>query len=418
MIGDGRSGARGARRGADAAELAAALERAFPPEAYRAVLSEPAEGAEHRRATLSKLDRGGYLLERFTETQAFHETLDREAAVRYLSGALGDRFFSFRAWDVRAEYALRVSRKGRVLTSRALSKTPPKPSPEHDREKRRLLPEGVAVPALIDAGIFTRDGAVVHSMRGKFRQVNRFLEIFADEADSLPADRPPRIVDFGCGKAYLTFALYHYLTEVRGREVEMTGLDLKRGVVERCGEAAARYGYSGLRFEVGDIGGYECDTPPDAVISLHACDVATDRALARAVALGAGLILCAPCCQHELNAQGFSEGLSILGRYGAVKERFCALATDAIRARLLDAAGYRAQIVEFVDSEHTPKNLMIRAVKRPSPPARRAEAMAEVMRLMDEFRFKPALFDLLSEIGALPRRPAARGDGRDIDDEA
>ena len=252
----------------------------------------------------------------------------------------------------------------------------------HDRKKKYILPEGVPVPFLVSLGVMTPEGKVTAKYSDKFRQINRFLEYIRDVEPALPSDRCIRIIDFGCGKSYLTFAIYYYLHELRGRDVSIIGLDLKENVIERCNALAKECGYTQLHFQTGDIARYQAQPLPskeedgaeenaqtpslvDMVVTLHACDTATDEALAKAVGWGAGVILSVPCCQHELNGQIQSELLSPVLRYGILKERMSALITDGLRANLLEEAGYQVQVLEFIDMEHTPKNLLIRAVKAP-----------------------------------------------------
>jgi hypothetical protein len=227
-----------------------------------------------------------------------------------------------------------------------------------------VLPEGEPVPFLVELGVMTRDGAVVPRRFPKYRQVNRFLELVGHVLPALPAG-PLRIVDFGSGKSYLTFALHHLLRVVHGRDVELVGLDLKEDVVASCERLARRLGAEGLRFEVGDIAGYDLPGGADLVVSLHACDTATDAALERAVRWDARVVLAVPCCHHELASQIASTELAPLLEHGLLRERLAADVTDAARAQLLELVGYDVQLVEFVDLEHTPKNVLIRAVRRP-----------------------------------------------------
>ena len=260
--------------------------------------------------------------------------------------------------------------------SRVLERPPTRPAAElaHDRAKHRLLVEGEPVPFLVELGVMTPEGRVRAARRDKFRQVNRFLELVEDVLRALPADGTLRVVDFGSGRSYLTFALHHLLREVHGRDVQIVGLDLKEDVVATCNGLAERLGAEGLTFRIGDIAGYEAERTPDLVVSLHACDTATDDALAQAVRWDAPVILAVPCCQHELARQIASEELRPLLAHGLLRERFAADVTDAVRAQLLRAAGYDVQVVELVAVEHTPKNVLLRAVRNPRRDRRRAAA--------------------------------------------
>ena len=263
----------------------------------------------------------------------------------------------------------------------------------NDRKKNYLLSGNESF--LTELGISDRNGRIHDKKQHKFRQICRFLEYVEDIYGNLPTKGKLLIYDLCCGKSYLSFAIYHYFTVIKKREVEMTGVDLKADVIAKCNAAAEAYGYTGLRFEMGDINGYKAPFDVDMVITLHACDTATDYALFNAVSWNARMIFSVPCCQHELNGQLSPKELTLFSRYGIVGERFSALATDAIRANLLEYMGYKTQLLEFIDLSHTPKNVLIRAVKRPiTPKAVKARALQEVQDVMAAFEFQPTLYKL------------------------
>ena len=262
----------------------------------------------------------------------------------------------------------------------------------HNRVKQYILKEGVPVPFLIDLGVMNEQGKIIHARYDKFRQINRFLEFIEDILPRLSRDREITILDFGCGKSYLTFAMYYYLRELKGYDVNIIGLDLKTDVIEKCNSLALRYGYEKLHFYHGDIADYEGVSCVDMVVTLHACDTATDYALAKAVEWGAEVILSVPCCQHEVNKQIKNEMLEPVLRYGILKERMSALITDAVRADLLESKGYDTQILEFIDMEHTPKNLLIRAVRT----GKRSD-QGKVEKMLAALNIHPTLDRLLNE---------------------
>lgn len=250
----------------------------------------------------------------------------------------------------------------------------------HNRTKRYILPEGTPVGFLIDLGVMTKEGKIVRHKYDKYRQINRFLEFVEDILPQLSKEREQTIIDFGCGKSYLTFAMYYYLKELKGYDIRIIGLDLKEDVIAHCNELKDKYGYGKLSFLVGDIASYTDVDAVDMVVTLHACDTATDYALAKAVQWGAKVILSVPCCQHEANRMMENELLQPVLQYGILKERMAAIMTDAVRANLLTAKGYDTQILEFIDMEHTPKNLLIRAVYT----GKDSENAAEALKNMEE----------------------------------
>lgn len=299
-----------------------------------------------------------------TGSRESHENLAPAAARQRVAELFGTIFEHCHAFTTMADYHARRRGAGKVkLTKRPPSKRPPEEPAAHDRVKRRIIPEGMPVPFLVEIGVMTPAGQVRAAMMRKFRQINRFLELVDDIVPQLPPG-PLEVVDFGCGKSYLTFALEHLLRNVRGREVHIVGLDLKEEVIAECRRVAARLELPHIEFRVGDIAGFEPAGRVDLAVSLHACDTATDAALAEAMRWNTPVILAVPCCQHELMRTIDAPDLSPLLRHGILKERFAALATDALRAELLERHGYRTQVVEFIDLEHTAKNLLIRAVRK------------------------------------------------------
>ena len=270
----------------------------------------------------------------------------------------------------------------------------------HNRKKKYILEEGIVVPFLQDLGVMTQDGKIVRTKMDKFRQINRFLEFVEDILPQLDKDRELTLLDFGCGKSYLTFAMYYYLHELKGYDIRIIGLDLKTDVILHCNELAKKYGYEKLSFLVGDIADYEGVDQVDMVVTLHACDTATDFALAKAVGWNAKVILSVPCCQHEVNKQferqlsAMEEVLGPIMDYGLLRERFAALVTDGLRAKRLESEGYETQVLEFIDMEHTPKNILLRAVKKGSPAAKSGKEAEDCENFL---KIQPTLGMLLAE---------------------
>lgn len=290
---------------------------------------------------------------------------------------------------------VQLSKKNKVMWKSEKTEAVKPVNLSHNRKKNYLLDENTPYPFLIRLGVQTEDGKVKKQKYDKFKQINRFVEFIDDALAYLPKDQPVRILDFGSGKSYLTFALYHYLKVEKGLDIHVTGLDLKKEVIEECAAIAKDLGYEQLEFLVGDINDYNDETAVDMVVTLHACDVATDMALARAVKWGASVILSVPCCQHELNRQLNTPGLDIMLKHGLVKERFAALATDSIRAEILSMVGYEAQLVEFIDMENTPKNILIRAYKTGKKAT--GEQLAEYQQFKQLLNAKPFLENELKD---------------------
>lgn len=340
----------------------------------------------------------GFQVEKFTDKQAFHENIDEQILRDYCISAMESGFKQFNAWNQGQEYEIKLSKKGKVFSSTRKSLTELKLNKTNNKKKSYYLEEGTIIPPLVDMGIFTKDGKIVVSMYDKYRQINKFIQ-FIDESIDKAGLKSVNIVDFGCGKSYLTFVVYYYLTFIKQIDVTMTGLDLKADVIAKCQETANKYGYDRLSFQVGDVAEYESEKPVDMVITLHACDTATDYALYHAIRWGSRIIISVPCCQHELNNQIQSENLNILTRYGLLKERTAAIMTDAIRGNLLEYSGYKTQLLEFIDFSHTPKNLLIRGVKSNISKEHREKMLSEVKSLMEEFNLKPTLYKLIFDEG-------------------
>ena len=350
----------------------------------RIILSNPAfkDGAGPCKALKVRVRpvmlKGGMVFqaEELTEKQAFHRNLTREEGVSYLLGLMESGFKQAEVESSRGQARVLVGKKGTVTIKVKKNQQKMVAAPNmasHNRQKRYILEEGKHVAFLEDLGVMTADGKVVRSRYDKFRQINRFLEFIEDILPRLNKSRENVIIDFGCGKSYLTFAMYYYLHELKGYEVRIIGLDLKQDVIDHCNRLSVAYGFDKLKFYHGDIASYDGVDHVDMVVTLHACDTATDYALEKAVKWDASVILSVPCCQHELNKQMDNELLRPVLQYGLIKERMAALYTDALRAEILENRGYRTQILEFIDMEHTPKNILIRAVKQGGPKDNRKE---------------------------------------------
>lgn len=326
-------------------------------------------------------------------SQVFHRNVGETELLNVVLATLCPIFDQAVLFTTEMDYYLLTNRKGQTTVSQ---KPASKQLTEltHNRTKMHLLREGDPSPFLTALGITNSQGRVYPQMMAKFRQINRFLELVANTLPVIDAPKRMHVVDFGCGKAYLTFALYDLLHRIHGIDVNMTGIDLKQEVIANCQLIVQKLKLPSLHFIRGDIGQYQPKEMIDMVVALHACDTATDQALARAVRWNAKIILAAPCCQHELFKQVSASSLDTVLQHGILRERLAALVTDAARADLLEMHGYRTQVVEFIDSEHTPKNLLIRAVYGNTAP-QRAQAAQRYKDLKATLAINPCLEGLL-----------------------
>lgn len=322
-----------------------------------------------------------YQSSEYIGTKVFHTNYNDDEIKIKVSEWIKNDFKQAQFMMTDADAQVLSSKKGKLtIKYKKLTEQRKQKDLSHNRSKSYILKEGECVDFLVDLGVMTKDGKVVKAKYDKYRQINRFLEFIEDIIPQLDKSSEQTIIDFGCGKSYLTFAMYYYLKVLKGYDIRIVGLDLKEDVIEKCNLLSKKYGYDKLKFLVGDIASYEDVTKVDMVVTLHACDTATDYALAKAVKWGAKVILSVPCCQHEANTMIKNELLSPVFSYGILKERMAAIFTDAVRANLLEEAGYQTQILEFIDMEHTPKNLLIRAVYT----GRKNLQAGEKVRLMEK----------------------------------
>ena len=331
------------------------------------VVSNPRKGEKKTRIEIRPFEQKGGILYQtasYNNNQVYHKNRTREELIWFVKECTTE-YKQINIFCPTEQISVLISKKGKVTIKRQKNTAVKELSLQHNRKKQYILPEDKPVSFLVELGIQTSQGKLVDKKIKKFKQINRFLEFIKDVEKELPEDKPVTIIDFGCGKSYLTFAVYYYLHEMQKKEVNIIGLDLKETVIRHCNELAEKFGYQEhLKFYHGDISDYEGVDQVDMVMTLHACDVATDYALHKAVLWNAKVILSVPCCQHEVNKQIQSQLLQPLLKYGILKERMSALITDGLRASILEQEGYEVQILEFIDMEHTPKNLLIRGVKR------------------------------------------------------
>lgn len=386
-------------------ELRTLLQDNLNKEFLSATLSNPREKGGIVKAKVRPLmhkDNFLFQIEIFKNNQAFHENLSADdAKVRLME--LMENMKQMQMETQTAIYTVLISKKGKVTIKKKQQKCQKVAELSHNRKKQYILEEGVCVPFLVDLGVMTKEGKIVRTRFDKFRQINRFLEFIEDILPRLPKDRELTILDFGCGKSYLTFAMYYYLHELKGYDIRIIGLDLKKDVIRNCNELAEKYGYEKLKFLEGNIADYTGAEEVDMVVTLHACNTATDFALAKAVGWNAKVILSVPWCQHEINGQleehkNETEASKVLApvlKYGLLRERMAALVTDGLRAQYLENEGYEVQVLEFIDMEHTPKNILIRAVKRDKE--NKGKTKTSIQKCESFFEIEPTLGKLLGK---------------------
>ena len=379
-------------------EIKTLFEQSLNIDFITATLSNPKEKNGIKKVKVRPILKQGVLLfqcESHQNNQVFHENYEAERAAAVLTEYMS-QFKQMQLETKKFRYTVLVSKKGKVtIQKKQQTGCVKEVDLSHNRSKKYILQEGTAVPFLQDLGVMTAEGKIVRTKFDKFRQINRFLEFIEDILPQLAEDREVTILDFGCGKSYLTFAMYYYLHELKNVDVRIIGLDLKTDVIRHCNELSEKYGYKKLKFLEGNIADYTGVDEVDMVVTLHACDTATDFALDKAGGWNAKVILSVPCCQHELNGQMKNETLGPLFKYGLIKERMAALVTDALRAEYLESCGYDAQILEFIDMEHTPKNILIRAVKT----GKKKENLGKIKTCEEFLQIQPMLGRLLKERG-------------------
>lgn len=330
-----------------------------------------------------------YQVSLFTEKQVFHKNNKLNEINDVINQLFINYFLNMELYSNNKIYSYRVTSKGKLLTN-IRKNTELLVSIDHNKKKQYLLPEGMIIPPLIDLGILTKDGHIIQASYDKYKQINRFIEIIDD---NIKDEKKLKIIDFGCGKSYLTFIVYYYLTFIKKIECEIIGLDLKNDVIDFCNSLVEKYKYSNIKFLKGDIADFTDENNIDMIITLHACDTATDYALYHAIRMKCKYIFSVPCCQHEINQELSSDKFHIINKFGILKERFSAILTDSIRANILQYCGYKTQLLEFVDFENSPKNLLIRATLTNNKPNK--EIKEEIDKVIEEYNISQTLYNLI-----------------------
>lgn len=364
---------------------------------YKIILSNPHKDSKYIKGKGVRIKIKGidYIqFELFTKTQAFHHNIEIDKVNEFLSNTFNEYFYQLQIESNDYTYNFRMTNKGHLLSNKKAIKKE-FVTLSNNKKKEYLIEEGMIVEPLIDLGVMTKDGMVVKQYYDKFKQINRFLSIIEDTLKDFNKDSI-NIIDFGCGKSYLTFIVYYYLTFVKKINVSMIGLDLKTDVINKCNSIRDKYNYSNLNFEIGDISLYKPKNDVDMIITLHACDTATDFAMYHAIKLNCKYLLSVPCCQHEINLQLNKKSYELICKYGLVKDRFAAILTDSIRCNLLEYVGYDVQMIEFIDFAQTPKNILIKAVKKDNA-CLKLESKKLVEDTLKQYNVHQTLYDLLTK---------------------
>ncbi len=360
----------------------------------RGTISNPRNNSKYIKGYIRPVEIKGnsmMQIELFTKTQSFAHNYNYDEFSEIINTIMLDSFFQLNIITNEYNYSFKYTKKNHLLSNKIKNKEiKTLLNVSHNKQKKYILNDGNIIPPLVDLGVMTQDGKIVPYYYDKYRQINRFLEIIDDTIKTFK-EQELNIIDFGCGKSYLTFIVYYYLVNIKNIKTNIVGLDLKADVIKKCNEIAKNYGYNSLNFEIGDISLYKPHFRVDLIITLHACDVATDYAMYHAIKLHSKYLLSVPCCQHEINNQ-IKKSSSFLASYGIVKERMSALLTDTIRAKLLEYSGYNVDILEFVDFDASPKNLLVRAKYTGNS---NAKALDDVKQILDEFTIDQTLYKLL-----------------------
>ncbi len=363
----------------------------FPKDMIKGTFSIPVQKEQlYQRIKLQRIlirNQEVIQISSFTKQQVIHENIALDQIDMYLNNILDTSFMSLELYTQDYKYGYRRTKKGKILTNKVRQQSEFVVL-EHNKKKQYLLEEGMIIPPLIDLGIMTPTGKIVKAKFDKYKQINRFLEMIEDE---IQAETYLKIIDFGCGKSYLTFILYYYLTFVKKIQCDIIGLDLKKDVIQHCNKIAREYNYDHLHFIEGDISAFKNEEKVDMIVTLHACDTATDFALFHAIQMKCRYIFSVPCCQHEVNLQLKSNSILPISKYGILKERFSAILTDSIRAAILEYYGYKVQALEFVDWDSTPKNILLRAVYSGH---KKEESLHLVKEWMKQLGFQQKLYEL------------------------